>query len=59
MIDSPMTLSDNIAGTTSAPAVLPPDAPSPIMKPVGEPSVEVKTAPSVQQPLASPLPLKI
>ena len=59
MIDSPTTLSDNIAGTTSAPAVLPSDAPAPIIKPLSVPSVEVKTGPSVQQPLASPLPLKI
>lgn len=59
MIDSPITLSDNISGTTSEPTVLPPDVPAPIVKPAGEPSVEVKTAPSVQKPLASPLPLKI
>ena len=58
MIDSPTTLTDNAAETTP-PAVLPPDVLAPIMKPVGEPSGEVKTGPSVQQPLASPLPLKI
>jgi hypothetical protein len=59
MTDSPTKPSENIAETTPAPAVLPPDVPAPIMQPVGEPSVEVKTGPSVQQPLASPLPLKI
>ena len=59
MINSPTTLTSNIAETTPAPVVLPPDVPTPIMKPVREPSVEVKTGASVQQPLASPLPLKI
>jgi len=59
MIDSPITLSDNISDTMSEPTLLPPDVPAPIVNPAGEPSVEVETAPSAQKPLASPLPLKI